>query len=71
MQGDGCTARNLTSLVRHILALPNIDCVVDFLLQAMKKRRGSRRNPFAFQWIVIRLEGVQLGSPDPVPLHRG
>ena len=49
MQGEGCTARNLTSLVRHIMALPCIDVVVDFLLQVIKKRRESRRNPFPFQ----------------------
>ena len=49
MQGDGSTPRNLTSLVRHIMALPSIDVVVDFLLQAIKKRRDSRRNPFPFQ----------------------
>ena len=50
MQGDGCTARNLTSLVRHILAIPSIDVVVDFLLQAIKKRRDdSRRIQFPFQ----------------------
>ena len=49
MQGDGCTPRNLTSLVGHIMGLPSIDVVVDFLLQAMKKRRESRRNPFPFQ----------------------
>ena len=41
MQGDGCQPRNLISLVRHI-----IDGVVDFLLQAMKRRRESRQNPF-------------------------
>ena len=49
MQGEGCTARNLTSLVRHIMALPSIDVVVDFFLQAIKLRRDSRRNPFPFQ----------------------
>ena len=49
MQGDGCTQRNLTSLLRHSMALPSIDGVVDFLLQAMKRRRESRRNPFPSQ----------------------
>merc|ERR1711964_276397 len=49
VQGDGCLPSNLTSLVRHIMALPSIDVVVDFLLQAMKKRRESRHNPFPFQ----------------------
>ena len=49
MQGDGCQPRNLISLVRHIMALPRIDGVVDFLLQAMKRRRESRQNPFPFQ----------------------
>ena len=49
LQGDGCLPRNLISLVRHIMALPSIDVVVDFLLQAMKKRRESRRKPFPFQ----------------------
>ena len=49
MQGDGCSPRNLVSLARHIMALPSIDVVVDFLLQALKQRRESRRNPFPFQ----------------------
>ena len=49
MQGAGCTERNLTSLVRHIMALPSIDSVVDFLLHAIKLRRKSRRNPYPFQ----------------------
>ena len=49
MQGDGCTPRNLTSLVGHIMGLPSTDGVVDFLLQAMKLRRESRRNSFPFQ----------------------
>ena len=49
MQGDGCVPRNLVSLVRHIMALRSIDVVVDFLLQAMKQRRDSRRHPFPFQ----------------------
>ena len=49
MQGAGCTERNLTSLVCHIMALPSIDGVVDFLLHAIKLRRNSRRNPFPFQ----------------------
>ena len=49
MQGEGCTERNLTSLVRHILALPSIDVVVDFFLQAIKLRRQSRRSPFPYQ----------------------
>ena len=44
MQGAGCTERNLTSLVRHIMALPTIDGVVDFLLRAIKLRRDSRRS---------------------------
>ena len=49
MQGDGCVPRNLVSLVGHILALPHIDVVVDFMIQALKLRRDSRRNPFPFQ----------------------
>ena len=49
MQGDGCTPRNLTSLVRHIMGLPSIDVVVHYLLQAMKLRRDSRCNAFPFQ----------------------
>ena len=31
------------------MALPCIDVVVDFVLQVIKKRRNSRRNPFPFQ----------------------
>ena len=49
MQGEGCTERNLTSLVRHILSLPRMDVVVDFFLQAIKLRRESRRSPFPHQ----------------------
>ena len=51
MQGDGCTARNLTSLVRHIMALPSIlvDVIVYFLLQAVKMRREARRHSLPFQ----------------------
>ena len=44
MQGEGCTERNLTSLVRHTMALPTIDGVVDFLLRAIKLRRDARRS---------------------------
>ena len=57
MQGDGCLPRNLTSLVRHIMALPSIDVVVDFFLQAIKKRRDSRRNLFHSN----RFRSVQVG----------
>ena len=46
MQGEGCTERNLTSLVSHIMALPSFDVVVDFFLKATKKRRDWRHNPF-------------------------
>ena len=49
MQGNGCTARNLTSLVRHIMALPSIDVIVDFFLKAIKKRRDDRRACLPFQ----------------------
>ena len=44
MQGDGCTARNLTSLARHIMVRPSMDVVVDFFLQAVKKRREARQS---------------------------
>ena len=33
MQGEGCTERNLTSLVRHKMALEGIDVVVGFFLR--------------------------------------
>ena len=49
MQADGCTARNLTSLVRHIMAFPGIDVIVDFFRQAIKKRREARRHSLLFQ----------------------
>ena len=49
MQGAGCTPRNMISLMRHILALPSCDGFVDFLLQAVKKHRDSRRNIFPHQ----------------------
>ena len=57
MQGEGCTERNLTSLVSHIMDLPSFDVVVDFFRKATKKRRDSRHNPF----IINRLCPVQLG----------
>ncbi len=49
MQGQGCSERNLTSLVRHVMALPRFDVVVDFLLRAFKMRRDSRRNQLPYQ----------------------
>ena len=41
MQGAGCTERNLTSLVRHIMAFPSMDIVVNLFFQASKLRRVS------------------------------
>ncbi len=49
MQGDGCVPRNLVSMMQHIMSLPSIDVIVDFLIQAMKLRRDSRPNAFPFQ----------------------
>ena len=53
MQGQGCSERNLTSLVRHVMALPRFDVVVDFLLRAFKMRRNSRRNQLPYQWYTL------------------
>ena len=66
MQGDGCTERNLISLVRHIMELPSFDVVVDLLLQAIKKRRDSCRNPFPFQYDTLPSDGAQLESHFPL-----
>ena len=49
MQGDGCTARKLTSLVRHVMALPSMDIGVDLFLRAIKKRLEAGRNSLPFQ----------------------
>ena len=43
LQGDGCTPRNLLSLVRSIMLVPRFEIVADFLLQAQKKRRQFRQ----------------------------
>ena len=43
LQSDGCTPRNLLSLVRSIMLVPRFEIVADFLLQAQKKRRQFRQ----------------------------
>ena len=42
VQGEGCSPRNLTALVRAILQVPNFDSVVDYLLRVLKLRRQYR-----------------------------
>ena len=43
IQGDGCTDRNLVSLLRAVLSAPRPESVVDFLVRAMRHRRDFRR----------------------------
>ena len=43
LQGAGCSPGNLRSLVQSIMQVPRFDVVVDFLLQALKKRRTFRQ----------------------------
>jgi len=47
MQGDGCTRRNLIALIRSIMLHPRFDHVIDFLMQAMKRRGQYRRNSYS------------------------
>ena len=49
LQGGGCTERNLTSLVEHVLAPPKVDPVIDFLLQALRLRKQARQQRLHFQ----------------------
>ena len=49
MQGTGCVPRNLVSMMKHIMSLPSLDVIVDFMVPAMKLRRDSRRTTFPFQ----------------------
>ena len=44
LQGAGCSPSNMRSLVRSIMQVPRFEVVVDFLLQAQKKRRLFRQN---------------------------
>ena len=43
LQGAGCSPGNLRSLVQSIMQVPRFEVVVDFLLQALKKRRTFRQ----------------------------
>ena len=47
MQGDGCTRRNLIALIRTIMLHPRFDIVIDFLMQAMRRRWQYRRNSYS------------------------
>ena len=49
LQGNGCTQLNLTSLVEHVLALPKVDPVIDFLLQALRLRKQARQRRLHLQ----------------------
>ena len=49
LQGGGCTEHNLTSLVEHVLALPKVDPVIDFLLQALRLRKQARQRRLHLQ----------------------
>ena len=49
LQGEGCTERNLTSLVEHVLALPKVDPVIDFLAQALRLRKQARQRRLHLQ----------------------
>ena len=45
IQGDGCSPRNLQSLVSAIMRAERFEFLIDFLLQALKRRRQHRKHP--------------------------
>ena len=45
IQGEGCSPRNLQSLIGAILRSDRIDFIIDYLVQALKLRRAHRIGP--------------------------